>query len=136
MCERLNVHAPVYPPFAFGSMVCLDLYASGSHGYPGGADKHQMDAELRKEMMAIWPYLSQKTLDLLVTPHKGKWQEGRSGCTGVPGICGVSDHQLHQEDSFHQLVPSTAETLLIRIAQQKHTHTLSFMLPGQSSPVL
>uniref|UniRef100_A0A2K5X3R1 Voltage-dependent P/Q-type calcium channel subunit alpha n=1 Tax=Macaca fascicularis TaxID=9541 RepID=A0A2K5X3R1_MACFA len=34
------------------------------------ADKQQMDAELRKEMMAIWPNLSQKTLDLLVTPHK------------------------------------------------------------------
>uniref|UniRef100_A0A670IVF0 Voltage-dependent P/Q-type calcium channel subunit alpha-1A n=1 Tax=Podarcis muralis TaxID=64176 RepID=A0A670IVF0_PODMU len=31
----------------------------------GGADKQQMDAELRKEMMAIWPNLSQKTLDLL-----------------------------------------------------------------------
>uniref|UniRef100_A0A6I8P6Y4 Voltage-dependent P/Q-type calcium channel subunit alpha-1A n=1 Tax=Ornithorhynchus anatinus TaxID=9258 RepID=A0A6I8P6Y4_ORNAN len=37
-----------------------------------GADKQQMDAELRKEMMAIWPNLSQKTLDLLVTPHKCK----------------------------------------------------------------
>uniref|UniRef100_A0A8C1WNG5 Voltage-dependent P/Q-type calcium channel subunit alpha-1A n=1 Tax=Cyprinus carpio TaxID=7962 RepID=A0A8C1WNG5_CYPCA len=36
----------------------------------GGVDKHQMDAELRKEMMAIWPNLSQKNLDLLVTPHK------------------------------------------------------------------
>ncbi|XP_058513731.1 voltage-dependent P/Q-type calcium channel subunit alpha-1A isoform X3 [Ochotona princeps] len=36
----------------------------------GGADKQQMDAELRKEMIAIWPNLSQKTLDLLVTPHK------------------------------------------------------------------
>lgn len=47
-------------------------------GYPGGADKHQMDAELRKEMMAIWPNLSQKTLDLLVTPHKGKLQGNRS----------------------------------------------------------
>ncbi|XP_047656747.1 voltage-dependent P/Q-type calcium channel subunit alpha-1A isoform X24 [Tachysurus fulvidraco] len=39
-------------------------------GGEGGVDKHQMDAELRKEMMAIWPNLSQKTLDLLVTPHK------------------------------------------------------------------
>uniref|UniRef100_A0A8C1WPV4 Voltage-dependent P/Q-type calcium channel subunit alpha-1A n=1 Tax=Cyprinus carpio TaxID=7962 RepID=A0A8C1WPV4_CYPCA len=38
----------------------------------GGEDKHQMDAELRKEMMAIWPNLSQKNLDLLVTPHKCK----------------------------------------------------------------
>lgn len=42
-----------------------------------------MDAELRKEMMAIWPNLSQKTLDLLVTPHKcknkprdGRWSLG------------------------------------------------------------
>lgn len=36
-----------------------------------------MDAELRKEMMAIWPNLSQKTLDLLVTPHKCKRNPGR-----------------------------------------------------------
>lgn len=49
--------------------VCMDAFGTC---YPGGADKHQMDAELRKEMMAIWPNLSQKTLDLLVTPHKGK----------------------------------------------------------------
>ncbi|KGL80455.1 Voltage-dependent P/Q-type calcium channel subunit alpha-1A, partial [Tinamus guttatus] len=35
-----------------------------------GADKQQMDAELRKEMIAIWPNLSPKNLDLLVTPHK------------------------------------------------------------------
>lgn len=58
----------------------------------GGADKQQMDAELRKEMMAIWPNLSQKTLDLLVTPHKcerfrlgaprgGPAQVGRWGLT-------------------------------------------------------
>lgn len=44
----------------------------GGGGCSGGADKHQMDAELRKEMMAIWPNLSQKSLDQLVTPHKGK----------------------------------------------------------------
>lgn len=39
-----------------------------------------MDAELRKEMMAIWPNLSQKTLDLLVTPHKCK-------SLAWPGLC-------------------------------------------------
>lgn len=44
----------------------------------GGADKQQMDAELRKEMMAIWPNLSQKTLDLLVTPHKCKGRAGQA----------------------------------------------------------
>lgn len=54
---------------------CVFVGTLGRGGYPGGADKHQMDAELRKEMMAIWPNLSQKTLDLLVTPHKGKLQE-------------------------------------------------------------
>uniref|UniRef100_A0A452THY8 Voltage-dependent P/Q-type calcium channel subunit alpha-1A n=1 Tax=Ursus maritimus TaxID=29073 RepID=A0A452THY8_URSMA len=46
----------------------------------GKADKQQMDAELRKEMMAIWPNLSQKTLDLLVTPHKCK-------SLAWPGLC-------------------------------------------------
>uniref|UniRef100_A0A8C6KJU4 Voltage-dependent P/Q-type calcium channel subunit alpha-1A n=1 Tax=Nothobranchius furzeri TaxID=105023 RepID=A0A8C6KJU4_NOTFU len=49
----------------------------------GGADKHQMDAELRKEMMAIWPNLSQKTLDLLVTPHKGKLQDNNMSSLGL-----------------------------------------------------
>lgn len=52
---------------------CLYTYERRAvGGYSGGADKHQMDAELRKEMMAIWPNLSQKSLDQLVTPHKGK----------------------------------------------------------------
>lgn len=53
--------------------VCIHICV---HAFLGGADKHQMDAELRKEMMAIWPNLSQKNLDLLVTPHKCKLQMG------------------------------------------------------------
>lgn len=55
----------------------------------GGADKQQMDAELRKEMMAIWPNLSQKTLDLLVTPHKckSKSREGQGRLGEGPGLC-------------------------------------------------
>lgn len=54
----------------------------------GGADKQQMDAELRKEMMAIWPNLSQKTLDLLVTPHKCKRKprEGQGRIREGPGL--------------------------------------------------
>lgn len=32
-----------------------------------------MDAELKKELSTVWPSLSQKTLDLLVTPHKRKY---------------------------------------------------------------
>lgn len=57
---------------------CEVLTSISSH-VAGGADKQQMDAELRKEMMAIWPNLSQKTLDLLVTPHKCK-NQSREGC--------------------------------------------------------
>lgn len=87
MCEWLNIFhlgfcAIVPPPFGphllcpvWGVCICMDVLVLcfvGGVGCPGGADKHQMDAELRKEMMAIWPNLSQKTLDLLVTPHKGK----------------------------------------------------------------
>lgn len=30
------------------------------------------DAELKKELATVWPNLSQKTMDLLVTPHKRK----------------------------------------------------------------
>uniref|UniRef100_A0A8C4YDW3 Voltage-dependent N-type calcium channel subunit alpha n=1 Tax=Gopherus evgoodei TaxID=1825980 RepID=A0A8C4YDW3_9SAUR len=35
-----------------------------------GVKQHQCDAELRKEISLVWPNLSQKTLDLLVPPHK------------------------------------------------------------------
>ncbi|XP_062930030.1 probable voltage-dependent N-type calcium channel subunit alpha-1B isoform X1 [Mobula hypostoma] len=36
----------------------------------GGAHQQQCDAELRKEITAIWPNLSQKILDILVPPHR------------------------------------------------------------------
>ncbi|CAI9620491.1 unnamed protein product [Staurois parvus] len=36
----------------------------------GGIKQHECDAELRKEISSVWPNLSQKTLDLLVPPHK------------------------------------------------------------------
>ncbi|XP_072275897.1 voltage-dependent R-type calcium channel subunit alpha-1E isoform X2 [Pyxicephalus adspersus] len=36
----------------------------------GGADRQQLDAELQKEILAIWPNLSQKMLDLLVPMPK------------------------------------------------------------------
>nr|XP_021589963.1 voltage-dependent N-type calcium channel subunit alpha-1B isoform X4 [Ictidomys tridecemlineatus] len=37
---------------------------------PAGAKQHQCDAELRKEISSVWANLPQKTLDLLVPPHK------------------------------------------------------------------
>ncbi|XP_032905135.1 voltage-dependent N-type calcium channel subunit alpha-1B [Amblyraja radiata] len=36
----------------------------------GGAFQHQCDAELRKEIIVVWPNLSQKVLDILVPPHR------------------------------------------------------------------
>uniref|UniRef100_A0AAQ4RDZ7 Calcium channel, voltage-dependent, N type, alpha 1B subunit, a n=1 Tax=Gasterosteus aculeatus aculeatus TaxID=481459 RepID=A0AAQ4RDZ7_GASAC len=36
----------------------------------GGASQCLSDAELKKELSTVWPSLSQKTMDLLVTPHK------------------------------------------------------------------
>uniref|UniRef100_A0A8B9W372 Voltage-dependent N-type calcium channel subunit alpha n=1 Tax=Anas zonorhyncha TaxID=75864 RepID=A0A8B9W372_9AVES len=43
----------------------------------GGVKQHQCDAELRKEISLVWPNLSQKTLDLLVPPHKRKWSTSK-----------------------------------------------------------
>lgn len=37
----------------------------------GGEDRIGLDSELQKEISIIWPYLSQKTLDLLVPINKG-----------------------------------------------------------------
>lgn len=84
----------------------------------GGVDKHQMDAELRKEMMAIWPNLSQKTLDLLVTPHKGKSVSQRFVCLGffhpfTPEIAfplpsqSTALHPLMSHYLQHDIVPVT-----------------------------
>ncbi|XP_030062440.1 voltage-dependent R-type calcium channel subunit alpha-1E [Microcaecilia unicolor] len=36
----------------------------------GGADRQQLDSELQKDILAIWPHLSQKMLDLLVPMPK------------------------------------------------------------------
>ena len=43
---------------------------------PGGADRQQLDSELQKETLAIWPHLSQKMLDLLVPMPKGAGSPG------------------------------------------------------------
>ncbi|XP_067825703.1 calcium channel, voltage-dependent, N type, alpha 1B subunit, a [Heptranchias perlo] len=43
----------------------LDVKIAG-----GGAYQQQCDAELRKEITAVWPNLSQKILDILVPPHR------------------------------------------------------------------
>lgn len=48
--------------------------------YPTGILQHQCDAELRKEISLVWPNLSQKTLDLLVPPHKRKWPISLGNC--------------------------------------------------------
>lgn len=70
----LSLHVNVFLCIGLCACTCLWLCVRMHMLYSGGIDKHQMDAELRKEMIAIWPNLSQKTLDLLVTPHKGELQ--------------------------------------------------------------
>lgn len=56
----------------------------------GGADRQQLDSELQKETLAIWPHLSQKMLDLLVPMPKGV-----ASCPGYPSHCGCSMLRLH-----------------------------------------
>lgn len=83
-CVSMRIFAYVYK----NGRVCMYLYVCVCMCLLtrlGGIDKHQMDAELRKEMMAIWPNLSQKTLDLLVPPHKGKLQSEGAGAAARLG---------------------------------------------------
>lgn len=47
--------------------ICIFLSLSWS---PGMVAQRICDAELKKELSTVWPNLSQKTMDLLVTPHK------------------------------------------------------------------
>lgn len=74
----VTVCVSMYMGIGVHASACASVYGCMCYTI-GGIDKHQMDAELRKEMMAIWPNLSQKTLDLLVTPHKCKLQSVGTG---------------------------------------------------------
>lgn len=50
----------------------------------GGADWQQLDSELQKEILTIWPHLSQKMLDLLVPMPKSESLEGLSLLSNSP----------------------------------------------------
>lgn len=51
----------------------------------GGADWQQLDSELQKEILTIWPHLSQKMLDLLVPMPKSECLGG-CYCFQIPLI--------------------------------------------------
>lgn len=113
--------------------ICLWVRARVRWICLGGIDKHQMDAELRKEMMAIWPNLSQKTLDLLVTPHKCKLQSvgasaakwlGRSHLVppGAPTLFLFTP----PKDRFSQPVSLTAAPSDTAGTSTLHTHISPF----------
>uniref|UniRef100_A0A8C5JII3 Voltage-dependent R-type calcium channel subunit alpha n=1 Tax=Junco hyemalis TaxID=40217 RepID=A0A8C5JII3_JUNHY len=53
------------PFLLWGSEPCRSRATAG-----GGADWQQLDSELQKEILTIWPHLSQKMLDLLVPMPK------------------------------------------------------------------
>lgn len=50
----------------------------------GGADWQQLDSELQKEILTIWPHLSQKMLDLLVPMPKSESLGGLSLLSNSP----------------------------------------------------
>lgn len=54
-------------------------------------------------MMAIWPNLSQKTLDLLVTPHKGKSQSAGADTDSWRGPATLWHRVLQRRFTSHHL---------------------------------
>uniref|UniRef100_A0A8C9N6S3 Voltage-dependent N-type calcium channel subunit alpha n=1 Tax=Serinus canaria TaxID=9135 RepID=A0A8C9N6S3_SERCA len=69
----------------------------------GGVKQHQCDAELRKEISLVWPNLSQKTLDLLVPPHKRKSDEMTVG--KVYAALMIFDFYKQNKNSREQVQP-------------------------------
>ncbi|XP_035990015.1 voltage-dependent N-type calcium channel subunit alpha-1B-like isoform X2 [Fundulus heteroclitus] len=57
-----------------------------------------MDAELKKEISTVWPSLSQKTMDLLVTPHK---RERSSSLGRQPTHVATWGSETHKQLSQH-----------------------------------
>lgn len=49
--------------------IWFDMFVGPS---PGVLAQHLCDVDLKREINRVWPNLSQKTVDLLVTPHKCK----------------------------------------------------------------
>lgn len=59
------------PPTPSVLVICMSFLFIEIYFILGGADRQQLDSELQKETLAIWPHLSQKMLDLLVPMPKG-----------------------------------------------------------------
>lgn len=58
--------------------------------FEGGADWQQLDSELQKEILTIWPHLSQKMLDLLVPMPKS---ESLRGPWSLPSSAAAASHR-------------------------------------------
>lgn len=64
------IQLPPPPPHSVLG-ICVSVLFIKIYLLLGGADRQQLDSELQKETLAIWPHLSQKMLDLLVPMPKG-----------------------------------------------------------------
>lgn len=63
-----------------------DMFVGAS---PGVLAQRLSDVDLKREINRVWPNLSQKTVDLLVTPHKCEphFCLGSTGLYWSPGVC-------------------------------------------------
>lgn len=76
-CQPREMGSEMEPQFRLGKGRWLEpgVDACGPFLPPaveGGADWQQLDSELQKEILTIWPHLSQKMLDLLVPMPKSE----------------------------------------------------------------
>lgn len=71
---RFSLHhtSPCLLPKGAMGRLLISLFSSTPCPAAAGTKQHQCDAELRKEISSVWANLPQKTLDLLVPPHKRK----------------------------------------------------------------
>lgn len=73
--------------------IWCDMFVGAS---PGVLAQHLSDVDLKREINRVWPNLSQKTVDLLVTPHKCEplFSSGSTGPYWNPVVCLSPDFLL------------------------------------------
>uniref|UniRef100_H2MTV6 Voltage-dependent N-type calcium channel subunit alpha n=1 Tax=Oryzias latipes TaxID=8090 RepID=H2MTV6_ORYLA len=89
-----------------------------------------LDAELKKELSTVWPSLSQKTMDLLVTPHKPNELTVGKVYAALMIFDYYKQNRARRLQMLQQPQPSTSSSRVKHPFMLPHTHTQTHHMLG------